>query len=371
MRCNRKWRNSSASNSNASRPPISRRSTRWSGGGNSISTLSKRHFAPVIRRSPSGARQEQQDADSLYREQVTQADQTFEADRRRLQAALGHYADKRQQTQESAVQQMATAWNESLQTLAVAQAAAQETNRSLFLPWKSLGTDAWHPPMHVPPGIRIGRYAVDLASLPAGLPTDPSLAPPESTFPFPAILPFPNGASLLMKTDGPPSRRAALQAMQVYLLRMLTLLPPGKLRLTIFDPVGLGESFSGLMHLADFDELLITSRIWTETAHIEARLADLTEHMENVLQKYLRNEFASIEAYNDFAGEVAEPYHVLVVADFPEQDQRAGGPPTDEHRDERPPLRRLPADVGRPETADAARLSPRRRRSLRDDAGLA
>ena len=34
------------------------------------------------------------------------------------------------------------------------------------------------------------------------------------------------------------------------------------------------------------------SRIWTEPAHIEQRLADLTEHMENVIQKYLRNEFA-------------------------------------------------------------------------------
>src|SRR5690606_6421411 len=56
---------------------------------------------------------------------------------------------------------------------------------------------------------------------------------------------------------------------------------------------------------------------WTETGQIEARLSELTEHMENVLQKYLRNEFATIEDYNHFAGEVAEPYRVLVAADFP------------------------------------------------------
>ncbi len=40
-------------------------------------------------------------------------------------------------------------------------------------------------------------------------------------------------------------------------------------------------------------------------------------HMETVTQKYLRNEYPSIEAYNAVAGEVAEPYRVLVIADFP------------------------------------------------------
>jgi hypothetical protein len=39
--------------------------------------------------------------------------------------------------------------------------------------------------------------------------------------------------------------------------------------------------------------------------------------MENVIQKYLRNQFSSIEDYNAAAGEVAEPYRVLVVANFP------------------------------------------------------
>ena len=71
------------------------------------------------------------------------------------------------------------------------------------------------------------------------------------------------------------------------------------------------------MHLADFDELLVTRRIWTEPDQIEEQLADLTEHMENVLQKYLRNEFATHRQYNEFAGEVAEPYRILVITDFP------------------------------------------------------
>ncbi|MGO8902313.1 MAG: FtsK/SpoIIIE domain-containing protein, partial [Isosphaeraceae bacterium] len=48
--------------------------------------------------------------------------------------------------------------------------------------------------------------------------------------------------------------------------------------------------------------------------------------METVTQKYLRNEYPSIEAYNAVAGELAEPYRVLVVADFPTKlDEKAAG----------------------------------------------
>src|SRR5690606_26722799 len=64
-------------------------------------------------------------------------------------------------------------------------------------------------------------------------------------------------------------------------------------------------------------EELVGSRIWTGTDQIEQRLIDLTEHMENVIQKYLRNEYESIDQYNEKAGELAEPYRFLVINDFP------------------------------------------------------
>ncbi|MFM8892182.1 MAG: FtsK/SpoIIIE domain-containing protein, partial [Planctomycetia bacterium] len=70
------------------------------------------------------------------------------------------------------------------------------------------------------------------------------------------------------------------------------------------------------MHLADYDELLVTSRIWTEPPQIEQCLADITEQIELVIQKYLRNEYASIGDYNADA-EVPEPYRFVVVANFP------------------------------------------------------
>jgi len=39
------------------------------------------------------------------------------------------------------------------------------------------------------------------------------------------------------------------------------------LNFTILDPVGLGQNFAGVMHLADHEEQLINSRIWTQSAN--------------------------------------------------------------------------------------------------------
>ncbi|HEX3724713.1 MAG TPA: FtsK/SpoIIIE domain-containing protein [Pirellulales bacterium] len=183
--------------------------------------------------------------------------------------------------------------------------------------WSKMAAGSWRPATAVPPAVRFGQFRIDLAQIPEGMPGDPrlaELAPQE--FSLPALLPFPSQVSMLFKARG-GGRNVAVDAMQSVMLRLLVSVPPGKLRLTIIDPVGLGENFAAFMHLADFNEALVSSRIWTEPKHIEQRLADLSEHMENVIQKYLRNEYPSIEAYNREAGEIAEPYRFLVVANYP------------------------------------------------------
>src|SRR5262249_20840782 len=130
------------------------------------------------------------------------------------------------------------------------------------------------------------------------------------------FLRFPDGCSLLLKARD-QGRQRGVQAIQAVMLRLLTAIPPGKLRFTIIDPVGLGENFAAFMHLADYDEQLVGSRIWTEPQQIEKRLADVTGPMGTGLQKDLRKQYKTIEEYNAHAGEVAEPFRVLVVANFP------------------------------------------------------
>ncbi len=258
-----------------------------------------------------------QQTESAFKQQIRELTVRDEAERPRLQEQLDRHQQEREQLQQQAAQDLTRSWSETLDSMHSAEARMAEQSRQQFADWVHLSAKEWQPTSRVPAAIRLGEYGIVTAQLKQATPRSASLSalPPE--YRFPARLSFPEEVSVLFKMRSAQARPAALSAMQVMLLRLLTLVPPGKLRLTIFDPIGLGESFSGFMHLADFDELLITSRIWTESAQIESQLARLTEHMENVLQKYLRNEFASIEDYNRFAGEVAEPYHILVVTDFP------------------------------------------------------
>src|SRR5207248_1379846 len=44
---------------------------------------------------------------------------------------------------------------------------------------------------------------------------------------------------------------------------------------------------------------------------------DLSQHVESVVQTCLRNQFATLAEYNAQAGEMAEPFRFLVVANFP------------------------------------------------------
>ena len=198
-------------------------------------------------------------------------------------------------------------------------AVCDEANRidaAAFAPWEHLTRSDQPLPAIAPSGLRFGTLALSLDKVPAGLSSTPTLnAFGPIAWSIPAIVPFPLQASLLIKT-GADEKDIASEMMQAMTLRIASGVPAGQTRFTIIDPLGLGKHFAGFMHLADYDELLVTSRIWTEPAQIEQRLADITEQMELVIQKYLRNEYESIGAYNADA-EVPEPYRFVVVANFP------------------------------------------------------
>ena len=211
---------------------------------------------------------------------------------------------------------MSDAWKEGLGNFEKTTEAMNQAQHDAFPNWRDDDWKRWKTPTRIPPAVCFGRYRVDLAQVEYGIPKDDRLMPSQTQLALPAALPFPERSTLLLKSDD-AGRPAAIEVIQAAMLRLLTSLPPGKVRYTIIDPVGLGENFSAFMHLADYDEQLVASRIWTEAAHIERRLTDLTEHMETVIQVYLRNEFQTIQEYNDFAGEMAEPYRVLVIANFP------------------------------------------------------
>ncbi|OUW84865.1 MAG: hypothetical protein CBD74_03940 [Saprospirales bacterium TMED214] len=102
------------------------------------------------------------------------------------------------------------------------------------------------------------------------------------------------------------------------LWRLLTAAPAGRVKLTMIDPMGRGQHFTGFMALADHDPALVGHRVWTTAAKIESRLGELADHVEDVLQSSLRDRFERIEDYNRVAGSMAEPYRAVAAVGFPE-----------------------------------------------------
>ena len=212
---------------------------------------------------------------------------------------------------------LASRWREGVNQAAAELDAVNHEVDAYCPDWNDPAWQSRSLPKLVPPVIRFGKTPLDLASLPGGTSRHADLMEgvPRS-FAFPALRTFPTHANLLIETPA-EARAAALEVLQASMFRLLTSLPPGQVRFTIIDPIGIGRNFGAFMHLADYDAALVTNQVWTDPRQIEERLADLAVHMETVTQKYLRNEYATIEEYNAVAEEVAEPYRVLVVADFP------------------------------------------------------
>jgi hypothetical protein len=259
-------------------------------------------------------------ADERYPRRLGELEERFERDSKQLHEQYRAQQEATGREHADAWGALAARWRDGLARVQAIVDDIHGEERRYFFDWHRADLEGWEypAPTTVPPGLRFGDFVVDMATIPSGIPDDPRLrAMSPGQYTLPAILPFPTLGSLLLRAGDTTGKAESVKLLQAMMLRYLTSVAPGKVRFTIIDPVGLGENFAAFMHLADYSELLVNSRIWTETPHIEQRLADLSAHMENVIQKYLRNEFNTIEEYNLYAGEVAEPFRVLVVANFP------------------------------------------------------
>lgn len=172
-----------------------------------------------------------------------------------------------------------------------------------FSDWSPQAVEDWVPPVKFTPAVKFARLELDLAARPGAIPKNPRLSlPGAARVSIPLALSFPDRGSLLFEAADSAGRATVIGTLNNIILRLLSTTPPGKLSFTIIDPVGLGQSFAGLMHLADYEESLINRRIWTQRDQIEERLAELSEHIEKVIQMYLRTEYRTITEYNEQAG---------------------------------------------------------------------
>lgn len=132
----------------------------------------------------------------------------------------------------------------------------------------------------------------------------------------PALAGFPLDAGLAIGSDV-DGRDSAIELVRSLILRLFAAVPPGRLHVKVVDPVALGRSVAEFRHLSDYAGDLMDEKSWTSERDIERLMGDLSEHLQIVISKYLRGQFESIVEYNEHAAEVAQPYRVLVVFDYP------------------------------------------------------
>ncbi len=262
-------------------------------------------------------------ADRLEERRIGQEEARLERERQALDVWRGEEGERRKKVQAQEMAEVAGRERAELEGLAAEwkrsvgefDRATEEARRGI----RVLRLEGGDPPAATgfPDGIFLGEVRFDLGTLVT--PSEGDLPPGFrgcGSVTLPLELSFPAQGNLVVGMDA-ETRAMALQALFGTVLRLLVSFPPAKARFTLFDPVGLGQNFSALMHLADYEDSLVGGRIWTETVHVERKLAELTEHVEKVIQKYLRNRYASIGEYNREVAQMAEAYRFLVVADFP------------------------------------------------------
>jgi hypothetical protein len=267
---------------------------------------------------------------------------------RRAQARAGREAGEIQRAERAARDRQAAAeaeraaahaalqtrWQAATAALIAAAAAPLAAAAARHAEWNDPAWAAWNAPAAFPTDLPIGTLRIGLVALvaaalaPASTPVfgAPPGAMPTGAFPLPAqdlVLPLalclPAPASLLVRA-GPANRAQAIAIANQLALRALAGFPPGRLRLTLIDPVGLGASFASLLAAADDGSSgggVLGGGILNDPGRIERGIDDLIAHLEVVIQKHLRGRYATIDDYNREAGEMQEALRLVVVADFP------------------------------------------------------
>ena len=211
---------------------------------------------------------------------------------KKLNDAIGRY--------EKLVTEEQVEYDSISERLSIECDALANVHKAEWLPWSASFWNQFTPikVIQEPPLTRFGELIIESQ---------------EKITNVPALLRIITDKNILINATG-AQKDEALAVLQSIMLRLLVTLPAGKSNFILIDPVGLGANMAGFMHLPPE---LVGSKIWTEPNHIEQQLIDLSNYMETIIQKYLRNNFKSMEEYNNNAGEVAEPYRFLVITNFP------------------------------------------------------
>jgi hypothetical protein len=246
-----------------------------------------------------------QQADATYQAKEKNSTTTFQAEKQGLEK---RDAEETARTRATAQQRIDTL-RQQMQMLHEGVSQQIETlNNSLICgPLKNGAWSRWQPADGVPGCLRLGTIE---PLMPRFRHQMPNLMP----ISIPALVDYEAGKGIVILAD--QALKEARGMAQSAILRLLATVPPAGVRFVFIDPVSLGGNVAGFMALEKYEANLIGGKAWSDARHIEQALAEVTDHMETVIQKYLREDYKSIAEYNATA-RVKEAYRVIVAFDFP------------------------------------------------------
>lgn len=203
---------------------------------------------------------------------------------------------------QKAIAKIRSKYNNSLQRIIKENEDFIKDSGIMVAPWNDKLWKEWKPVNKLEPNIRIGNLVKKKQY---------------NSLTMPALLTIIGGCNLMIKVSNPKSNELGVEAINSIMLRMLALTPPGRIRFTLIDPLSHGQSIESFLCLGDFLEDLVGTKVWTQSDDIEKQLGNLTEKMEFIIQSLLRDKYQTIEEYNINADEMAEPYRILVIFNFP------------------------------------------------------
>lgn len=131
----------------------------------------------------------------------------------------------------------------------------------------------------------------------------------------PHAIPFPFGHALVLPEDNASQRRLAHHL----LLRLLQAVPPGRLEVTLVDPLKLGQSFAPFLPLLNVEPLMQPQRVLTRADEIEAALGKLTDEAEDLIQRRFKGKISSWSEFNAANPDNQLRYRIILLFDVPEQ----------------------------------------------------
>jgi hypothetical protein len=132
---------------------------------------------------------------------------------------------------------------------------------------------------------------------------------------IPHFIPFPFEHALVLPEDNAAQRRQTHHL----LLRLLQIIPPGRLEFTLVDPLKLGQSVAPFLTLLSLEQLMPQQRVLTRADEIEQALGKLTDETEDLIQRRFQGRISNWTEFN--AVNLGNPlrYKIVLLFDVPEQ----------------------------------------------------